>query len=381
MTTPRPIRRRLHLAGSIANGTDPSLARYSHQLVGELAAAFAGRGASFVVPIDREPPLLSDDAASPSITFDWTVLDATWGVIGSGAEREPRIHAVVHQKSLTQIPTERQALWNDVLGAVADARSSVVDVGDRNSGATRREAQARLGDVLIAIGGSEGVRHLAELYREAGKPVVPLNLPIGKSDGAGALAIEASSSPGEYFEVRDGVSATGLLAACDLRSKPTIAKAVAAIVALVDAIRPPTAFCVRLLNPDVAVHEDVDWYFEKVVKPVVEERGFELLTIGVDPGRTPFLNVEIFERLHRSQLVICDYTGERPNCFLELGYALGRQLPSILTAKEGTPRPFDVAALPTHPWKRTTPRDERQRLEEHWRAHGGRDPLVAPVRG
>ena len=38
----------------------------------------------------------------------------------------------------------------------------------------RMEAQARWGDILIAIGGGEGVLFLANLYHDAGKPVIPV---------------------------------------------------------------------------------------------------------------------------------------------------------------------------------------------------------------
>ena len=40
------------------------------------------------------------------------------------------------------------------------------------------ETQARYGDILVTLGGTEGVLYLANLYHGAGKPVVPLNLAI-----------------------------------------------------------------------------------------------------------------------------------------------------------------------------------------------------------
>jgi hypothetical protein len=40
------------------------------------------------------------------------------------------------------------------------------------------EAQARFGDILVAVGGTEGVMFLANLYHDAGKPVVPLNVAL-----------------------------------------------------------------------------------------------------------------------------------------------------------------------------------------------------------
>jgi len=50
------------------------------------------------------------------------------------------------------------------------------------------EAQARSGDILVALGGTEGVLFLANLYHDAGKPIIPLNLPLcPESTGARRL--------------------------------------------------------------------------------------------------------------------------------------------------------------------------------------------------
>ncbi len=49
-----------------------------------------------------------------------------------------------------------------------------------------------------------------------------------------------------------------------------------------------------------------------------------------------FMNVEIFEALHRAGLVIVDLTGVRPNCMMELGYALARRGRIVISAKQVT---------------------------------------------
>ena len=72
--------------------------------------------------------------------------------------------------------------------------------------------------------------------------------------------------------------------------------------------------------------------------------------MSTDRTEHAFLNVEIFARLHYSELVIVDITGLRPNCFIELGYALGREIPVIVTAQAGTHLPFDQGAIPTYFW-------------------------------
>jgi hypothetical protein len=61
-----------------------------------------------------------------------------------------------------------------------------------------------------------------------------------------------------------------------------------------------------------------------------------------------FMNTEIFEALHRAALVVVDLTGVRPNCTMELGYALGRRRRYVISAQTGTKLPFDEDKLPTY---------------------------------
>ena len=109
------------------------------------------------------------------------------------------------------------------------------------------------------------------------------------------------------------------------------------LIELLEALEAPKVFAVRLLNPAHPEFKEVDEFFDMVVKPVVEgEMGFKLTVIDQKHQRDAArVDQEIFEKLHRSSVVIADITGERPNCYVELGYALGRALPTILTVKDG----------------------------------------------
>ena len=62
------------------------------------------------------------------------------------------------------------------------------------------------------------------------------------------------------------------------------------------------------------------------------------------------MNVEIFDTIHRAGLVIVDLTGVRPNCLMELGYALGRHRRVIISARVGTPLPFDSVLHSYRAW-------------------------------
>ena len=51
------------------------------------------------------------------------------------------------------------------------------------------------------------------------------------------------------------------------------------------------------------------------------------IEMGTERRDHAFIDVGIFENLHFSSVVIVDVTGERPNCFIELGYALREPRP------------------------------------------------------
>ncbi len=99
--------------------------------------------------------------------------------------------------------------------------------------------------------------------------------------------------------------------------------------------------------------------------------------MGTDKSEHAFINVGIFERLHFSALAVVDVTGERPNCFIELGYALGRVNRVLVTAEEGTELPFDQQAIPCHFWKSTDPvLDKQKALATFWETNINRPPIV-----
>lgn len=62
------------------------------------------------------------------------------------------------------------------------------------------------------------------------------------------------------------------------------------------------------------------------------------------------MNVEIFQKLLFSSLVIVDLTGIRPNCMFEYGLALGLNKKVIVMAREDTDIPWDVSAMPCYFW-------------------------------
>lgn len=373
--------RRIHIAGSIveditvATPADVALAR---DLVAGLVKALVKRGANFVVPVDGEPPRKSDGLP---VCFDWLV----WQTICENLSQRPAdapgplAIAVQHHKSEDQIPEEFIQLWDNLRSS---PQVQIENAAHWNMASKRMEAQARSGDILVTLGGTEGVLFLANLYHDAGKPIVPLNLPICPEE-TGARRLYnfglTSRQTRRLFQVADDGDAHGWINRLRFPARQSTADRVEAVVELLEALERPRAFAVRLLTPEHPDHADVQAFFDTVVQPVVEgELGYRLVVID---GRQTYdharIDEEIFAKLHRSSVVLADITGARPNCFLELGYALGRGLPTMVMTKAGSPLPFDITTLSGLHWSTTGAAEDRRRaFREHWKAIRNRPPLV-----
>jgi len=218
-----------------------------------------------------------------------------------------------------------------------------------------------------------------------GKQVIPLDIELGAScrDGSGGapkLFREALKDPTLFFTVRPDESGPELLDRCSVRAGAVPASDVTtAVLRLLEALVSPKVFYVRLLNKDLAEYAPVEQFFRSVVDPIVTELGLEPLQMGIGLNEFAWMNQAIFDSLHHSHVAVVDLTGLRNNCFMELGYALGRPQRVILTAQKGTSLPFDSIALETYLWDPSKPPDElRKELREHWSRNINMPPLVRP---
>lgn len=244
---------RVHISGSASKDTSPTLLKYAHELIFELVKRLAAEGATFVVGVGKESLSNPDIPSSLPIIFDWTVLAAVresleTGITGAYKRKGRMVATAVTSKIETHIPDARRELWEFLLEAEA------IDVEylkpGWSSGALRRQRLSRKGDILIVIGGGEGVEHLAEdEYIANAKPVIPLDLKIGSScnDGSGGacrLVGEALAQPHRFVRISDTTLTGSLLSRLATRQgqKP-VSEVVQAVVKLIQAIEPPLENC------------------------------------------------------------------------------------------------------------------------------------------
>lgn len=379
--------RRVQIAGSASGKTDPVLVGYAHQVVSGLVKDIMAAGGGIVVGIGKEPRPDGSAPDAPSLVFDWTALETAAKCLKRGfpawpAESGLPIVVASSEKAVAEIPDSRRPLYEELL------RSGLVHVESIMAGSRAavflRQRQAIFGDALIILGGGTGVEHSADLYLSRRKPVVPLDLALGASrdDGTGGaprLAQEARAEPARFFRFSPAYANTegAALAEIATRNGAAAASDVAnRTVSLLTKVAQPAAFYVRLLNPDHPKFKIVESFFRDVVDPVVEEAGMRRIEMGADKNEYAFMNVAIFEGVHFSSVAIVDVTGERPNCFIELGYALrgGRVL---VTAEDGTKLPFDQEMIPCHFWKSgDSVADKKKALVDFWEKNINRPPIV-----
>lgn len=345
---------RIHLTGSAIEDCDSELLASAHAFTGHLCRHLIADGQGLLIGAGDDPV---GNAGLPCI-FDWTALE----VIAEASEATSdwpkggpsRYIAVASQRGLEKVPENRQAIWRRCLER-GDFKLVLTPPGWRMAGLIR-DRQLLHGDVLIALGGGAGAELLAQQYREDGKPVIPIHADLGSlnNDGNGGssyLHAKALSEVDTFFQLREsGGDAASRISTLWLTRGGDPEPLATAVACLIADLRPRPAFYVRLLDSDHADFAAVEDFFRGAVDPVVAAQGFRPNEMGMHPPESPFMNVEIFELLHYASLVVVDLTGVRPNCMMELGYALGRRRRCVLSAMKGTPLPFDPDHLPTYFW-------------------------------
>jgi hypothetical protein len=380
--------RRIQIAGSASPQTDPRLIQYAHEIVRHLVPNVLLTGGGIVASIGKEPRAPGSAADSPSLIFDWTALEAAAECLRNDSLLWPGdlglpIILVSSEKSESEIPESRRSLYEFLLTS-GKVRVESIMAGSR-AAVFLRQRQAQFGDALVILGGGTGVEHSADLYMARRRPVLPLDLALGASrdDGTGGgLRLSKQSRAEPHRFLRFGPAAMGTegaaLSSIGTRDGNAVSGEIAErLSTILSKVVRPDAFYVRLLRPDHSKFSLVESFFRDVVDPVVAEAGLSRVEMGTDRTEHAFMNVAIFESLHFSSAVIVDVTGERPNCFIELGYALRNTNRVLVTAEEGTNLPFDQQAIPCHFWKVGDPAPDRQKaFSEFWQRNIDRPQII-----
>lgn len=270
---------RVHIAGSAAVEAERALLLATQNLIRELVLRLVDAGAGLVTAVSGEP---LGEGDLPLI-FDWTVLEVLANTVDPApswpGRRKGRFQVVASQRGLENIPDRRQEVWRRCT-ARSDFEMEALPRGWRMGGAIRTQ-QVLHGDVLVALGGGAGVEHLAELYLDEGKRVIPVRCDLGSitmdgNGGSSYLHDRALHDIGGFFNLADGTGgAAARLSALHLESDSNVSEVAAMLVSLLEDLRPPIAFYVRLLDRNSPVFESVDRFFRDIVDQVVSEEGFE----------------------------------------------------------------------------------------------------------
>jgi len=375
--------RAIQIAGSSSKETDAYILEFSHNLVRLIAKKILEKGATIVSIVGKEEKAKSDDFITPAIIYYWDVLESVYEYAASrlfSNETKKLAMVVSSEKSEAQIPEQRKELWQKLTekGIVSLHR---IKPG-WNAGAYKRQEQEKISDALIIIGGGEGVEHLASLYVSQGKPVLPLDIPLGSSygDGLGGaplLSRLSVANPKRFIPRIDNGTASRLASLNFERWKNSSEEYSNFILDFLETIVKPQVFYVRLLNKDVSEYSLVENFFRNVIDPVVQNMNYHIKEMGRSETDEAFINIEIFKEIPNSSIIIADLTNLRPNCFMEMGYAFGLNKRVLLTAREGIRLPFDSNAIPCYFWSPDRSNEEQQEsFLEFWKKNINRPPLA-----
>jgi hypothetical protein len=248
--------RAIQISGSSSLSTSINHIEYSHLVVKNLVNGLLQRGATIVTIVGDEPRAGTNGYNKPSIVFYWSVLEAVMEFSMSSAPRDtghPLVRVVCSEKSEREIPVPRLDLWKRLV----HSRSVALDFipPGWNSNSIKRRAQERRGDALVVIGGGAGVEESTHLYVSHGKPVLPLDIPLGSScdDGTGGAPemLRWARAHSRAFFPNTGEEIVARLSLLHYGSYKNSPKNYAdAILDFLSEVIRPQVFCARLADED-----------------------------------------------------------------------------------------------------------------------------------
>lgn len=105
--------------------------------------------------------------------------------------------------------------------------------------------------------------------------------------------------------------------------------------------------------------------YEGAIKPIVKKHKYKPIRIDElqDSGK---ITDQIIEEISKSEIIIADLSGERPNCYYEAGFAhaIGKEM--IFAVRKNTPIHFDLSAYRFIEWD--TEQELRERLDSRFKS-------------
>jgi hypothetical protein len=200
-------------------------------------------------------------------------------------------------------------------------------------------------DAVIIVGGWEGSRRAANWARLAGKPILAVA-------AFGLAAADIYVSELDDFKARYSAR----IRKDEYELLNTVIKDTASeklkgfaqrILSLAERIiTPRQVFVIMSFSKDPTLEDVYDTF-----KVACESYKFTAFKVDehIDPTQKRIVP-EIIEAIQQAAFVIADVSEPKPNVYYELGWAQAIGKPVIVSAKEGTPLPFDIYDVPTIYW-------------------------------
>lgn len=383
-------KRTVQIVGSCSKFINSELNEFSHEVVRNLTNGLLENEAIMLSTVGGDALV---DNGLPLI-YNWDILETVYEYAKTlnFPDKSKNIAKIVSsKKSESNISDNRKQLWENLRTKEIASIKRIKSGKGWNAGAHQRQEQEKLSDALVILGGGEGAEHLFSLYISNGKPVIPLNIPLGssysdgisKKESAGiVLYDQAVDNPKKFIPNADETTTAKLIGLnYDNWKNDPKGYAIEVINFLKQYIK-PQVFYVRLLNEDHKEYPHVETFFRDTVDHVVKLKNYRIKDMGSSGAQEIFLNLEIFKEINNSAIIIADSTGLRPNCFIETGFAFGLKKRIILTAKKGTEVPFDVNAIDCHFWdpgSKLTIQEKRKIFFEFWDQNVDKPPIVPEV--
>ena len=120
-----------------------------------------------------------------------------------------------------------------------------------------------------------------------------------------------------------------------------------------------------------ACHDDIYYLIDNVYQPAVEACGYKLIFQEKTEAKDK-IHDAIWENIERCKMIICDLSFKRPNCYIEYGYAYGKEKQIILMVEESQGKtkgnrmkiPFDTQTQQFSFWNKEWIKDPEQYSQE-----------------